>query len=80
VQIAAAVPVGARGIRSVAVAVTEARPDPAAQVASDTAAFAARERRAAEAVVFPREGPRADVRREELRRARAAARYREHAR
>ncbi len=79
-QIIAAAPVGARGLRGVSVAVVEPRPSPNVPLATETAALAAQGRLEAETVVFPRRRSQIDTRSDYLRRQRAAARYRQHER
>jgi hypothetical protein len=74
--------VGGRGYVALApVVVDDTRPPPAstAQEAGPAAVQAARAADA-EAVVFPRRGASVDQRPDELKYARASARYREHAR
>jgi hypothetical protein len=73
--------VGGRGYVALAPVVVEARelPTSTAQEAGPSAALAAR-LADAEAVVFPRHGASLDQRPADLKQARAAAKYREHAR
>jgi hypothetical protein len=73
--------VGGRGYVALAPVVVETRalPTSTAQEAGPAAALAAR-LADAESVVFPRHGANVDHRPSDLKQARAAAKYREHAR
>jgi hypothetical protein len=81
VQVTGVQAVGGRGYAGLVPVVVEARelPTSTAQEAGPAAALAAR-LADAEAVVFPRHGASFDSRPIDLRQARAAAKYREHAR
>jgi hypothetical protein len=80
VQVIGVAPVGSTGVRSVTAQATDSN---AAKPSSTTSSIALESRGAesqrleAEAVVFPRERTRLDVRPEDLRRRRAAQRYAE---
>jgi hypothetical protein len=81
VQVTGVQAIGGRGYVALAPVVVEARelPTATAQEAGPAAALAAR-LADAESVVFPRHGASVDQRPVGLKQARAAAKYREHAR
>jgi len=81
VQIVGVAPVGASNLRSVAVAVAEARPGAppiSGPAVASPAHLAAEQRLVVEIVALPSERARVDARPEELRRRIVSARYREN--
>ena len=78
-QIVGVAPVGANGIRGMSAQVVETRPPPGVTLPSETAPKAGQHpgRPDLEAVVFPRDPNRLDLRPVDYRRRKAAARYAE---